>query len=163
MNIKFRQTTKEDLAAIGGILKPYIEKTTNNFHFKPLNKAALKKILLPAAERYKTFSIVFDEKIIGFTIVMQYKNRAAYDRSCEVAVYLTEEFCGRGIGKQALAFIEKQAGEAQFHCLIATICGDNIPSIRLFEKAGYEKCGHFKEVGYKFNRYLDVIAYQKIL
>jgi len=47
--------------------------------------------------------------------------------------------------------------------LIAGICAENQASISLFEKFGYKKCGLFKEVGYKFDRYLDTIYYQKRL
>jgi L-amino acid N-acyltransferase YncA len=49
------------------------------------------------------------------------------------------------------------------HVLMATICGENDKSIRLFEKNGYFKCAHYKEVEEKFGELLDVVAYQKIL
>jgi L-amino acid N-acyltransferase YncA len=47
--------------------------------------------------------------------------------------------------------------------LIGIISGDNINSIILFENCGFEKCGHYKQVGEKFNEILDVVSYQKII
>jgi L-amino acid N-acyltransferase YncA len=47
--------------------------------------------------------------------------------------------------------------------LIAVITGSNIESIKLFEKMGYIKCAHFKNVGEKSNQILDVVIYQKEL
>ena len=47
--------------------------------------------------------------------------------------------------------------------LMGIISGDNAGSIKLFEKAGYEKCGHFRQIGEKFGRILDVVAYQKFI
>jgi phosphinothricin acetyltransferase len=70
---------------------------------------------------------------------------------------------GRGLGGRGAQFIEDVAKSNGIHVLVATICGENEASIRLFERNGYEKCAHFREVGKKFGRWLDVVAYQKIL
>jgi phosphinothricin acetyltransferase len=78
-------------------------------------------------------------------------------------VYLSHENIGKGIGNAALRYIEEFAKGRGFHTLIATICGDNDKSIKVFVRNGYEKCAHFKQVGRKFGQWLDVVAYQKIL
>ena len=46
---------------------------------------------------------------------------------------------------------------------MASIFGENVASIRLFEKLGYKKYAHYREVGEKFGRFLDIVDYQKIL
>jgi len=78
-----------------------------------------------------------------------------------VPIYLKPEFCNKGIGKIALEHLEKKAGENGIRNLIGIITGDNEGSIALFEKSGYLKCAHFKNVGEKFNKVLDVVAFQK--
>jgi len=163
MNIEFRQTTPNDLTELGPILNYYIENTTVNFHLKALDLTELRESLLPDNSRFQAFTIISDKKVIGFLQITPHKKRAAYDCTGEVSVYLALDFRGKGIGKQAMVIIENYARETQFHSLLATICGENIPSIKLFQNAGYEKCSHYKEVGRKFNQYLDVVAYQKIL
>jgi phosphinothricin acetyltransferase len=62
-----------------------------------------------------------------------------------------------------LKLLEPVAKNSEICVLIGIITGENKASIRLFEKCGYEKCAHFKKVGEKFNRLLDVVAYQKII
>lgn len=91
------------------------------------------------------------------------KKREAYDSTAEATVYLKPGFTGKGIGNLAVKFIEEYALTQGFHALIALICGENTESIKVFEKNGYEKCAHYKEVGKKFGQWLDVVAYQKII
>jgi L-amino acid N-acyltransferase YncA len=163
MNIDFRPTQETDLAALGEILNYYIENTNVNFHIKALGLSELQESLLAEDQRFKTFTIFLDKKIIGFVQITPHKKRAAYNCTGEISVYLVDIFCGKGTGKKAVSFIENFARENKFHSLIATICGENIPSINLFQNCGYVKCSHYKEVGRKFDQYLDVVAYQKII
>ena len=62
-----------------------------------------------------------------------------------------------------LKMMEQVARSNGIKVLIGIISGENQPSIRLFEKCGYEKCGHYRQVGEKFGRLLDVVSYEKIL
>jgi phosphinothricin acetyltransferase len=80
-----------------------------------------------------------------------------------VTIYLKPEYTGKGVGSRALEFLEKVAVEKKFHVLLAIICGENEQSINLFMRRGFEKCGHYREVGRKFGRLLDVVSYQKII
>lgn len=61
----------------------------------------------------------------------------------------------------ALKHLEHQAKEKGLKNLIAIVTGDNEESIALFEKVGYTRCAHFKNIGEKFNKVLDVIGFQK--
>jgi L-amino acid N-acyltransferase YncA len=106
---------------------------------------------------------MLDNEPCGFCYISQYKKRQAYDRTAEVSLYLKPEYTGMGIGKLALGFLEKVAIEKGISVLIGIISGDNENSIKLFEKQGYDKCAHYKQVGEKFNKILDVVSYQKIL
>jgi phosphinothricin acetyltransferase len=47
--------------------------------------------------------------------------------------------------------------------MIATISGENINSVKLFENLGYERCAHYKKIATKFGRSLDLLEYEKIL
>ena len=76
-------------------------------------------------------------------------------------MYLHPDFRNRGIGRLALDHLEAEARSVKLCNLIGVISGDNVGSISMFEKAGYIKCAHFRNVGEKFNTVLDVVAYQK--
>lgn len=102
-------------------------------------------------------------QICGYVTLGQHKSRDAYDTTGEIGLYLRPEYTGKGIGSIAVKHIEEFAAKNGFHALIATITAENEQSIRLFEKNGYVKCAHYREVGIKFGRWLDVVAYEKIL
>lgn len=78
-------------------------------------------------------------------------------------LYLKPEFTGKGIGREAVAFIEGIAIDKKIKVLVASVSSENIASIKLCQRMGYEQCAHYREVGEKFGRILDVIDYQKIL
>ena len=137
--------------------------TTATFHSKALSEDAMKGLIFFQDPKYKTFVILLDESICGYVLLTQHKTREAYDRTGEVTVYLRPGNKGGGVGSLAIKYIEEFAKSKGFHALIATICGENQKSIKVFERNGYEKCAHYKQVGIKFNQWLDVVAYEKIL
>ena len=99
----------------------------------------------------------------GYCYLTRHKPRQAYDRTAEVTIYLKPGFQKKGIGRLALTHLENQARTVGLKNIIGGISGDNATSIALFEKAGFAKCAHYKNVGEKFGKILDVVAYQKEL
>lgn len=161
MDVEFRQITEQNLAEVKKIYDWYIENSTATFHTEPITIAELKEFLFIGHPVYRSFSIYSGEEMAGYCFLTYYKKRQAYDRTAEVTIYLKPEFCGRGVGKIALGFLEERAAEAGLKNLIGIISGDNEGSIGLFGKAGYLKCAQFKNVGEKFGKILDVVACQK--
>lgn len=159
----FREVQEEDLPCLLEIYNYYVVNTTATFHAKPLTEAEMGKLVLFEDEKYRSFVIMTEQSMAGYVILTQHKSREAYDRTGEVTVYLAHDFAGKGIGSAAVKFIEGFARQKGFHVLVATICGENQQSIGLFQRNGYEKCAHYKQVGRKFGQWLDVVAYQKLL
>jgi L-amino acid N-acyltransferase YncA len=155
--------SEERLPEVLEIYNHYVVHTTATFHKSELTVDEMRDIVFFDDDRHKTFAIIEGEKLCGYILLATHKNREAYHNTAEVTVYLKPEYTGRGIGGFAVGYIEAYAKEAGFHVLIATICGENEQSMRLFEKNGYDRCAHYREVGMKFGRYMDVVAYQKIL
>jgi len=161
--MEFIKTSISDLPTLCDIFNYYITKTTCTFYTNELTNDQFSKNLIFDNSKYVSYSIWIDSVIVGFVSLTQHKAREAYDLTGEVSVYLKGDNTGKGIGSKAIEFIEKYAISKGFHTLIATICGENINSIKLFERNNYIKCSHFREVGKKFDRLLDVISLQKIL
>lgn len=162
-NYKFEKVKEEDLPHLLDIYTYYVLNTTATFHEKPLSIDEMKELVVFKDIKYETFVIKGRTGILGYVILTQHKKREAYDSTGEVTVYLKSDCISKGIGSLAVNFIEDVAKKKGFHVLIATICGENQKSIRVFEKNGYVKCAHYKEVGRKFGNWLDVVAYQKII
>jgi L-amino acid N-acyltransferase YncA len=162
-DVKFVDITEDDFVFIKDIYDFYIQNTTSTYYTEKISIAELKEFIPYGNEKYKSFLIIYKNESCGFCYLSQYKKREAYSRTAEVSLYLKPEFTGLGIGKIALDYLEKVAKQNGISVLIGIISGDNINSIKLFENYGFEKCGHYKQVGEKFNKILDVVSYQKIL
>lgn len=163
MNISFTPITSADLPAINKIYSWYVHNSTATFHTESVRDDELLEFLHIGHPRYKSFLIFQDNALAGYCFLTAHKKRQAYDRTAEVTIYLDPVCRGKGVGPAALDYLEAAAHSAGFKNLVGVISGDNAGSIRLFEKAGYKKCAHFKNVGEKFGIVLDVVAYQKEL
>jgi len=78
-------------------------------------------------------------------------------------VYVSSDCRGKGIGKLLIARLIKSARELQLHTIVAGIDATNEPSLKLHEQFGFKEVAHFKEVGYKFDRWLDLKFLQLII
>jgi L-amino acid N-acyltransferase len=70
---------------------------------------------------------------------------------------------GKGVGKLLLQQIIASAREQQYHVIIGGIDSRNAVSIRLHQNAGFRHAGTIRQVGFKFNQWLDLDFYQLIL
>ena len=163
MNISFRPIEAADVGSLLPVYNHYVRTSTATFHTEEIDAGTFEALLFPGYPRYDSWAVLADGALAGYVILARYKPREAYDGSAEVTIYLDQAFAGKGLGSAALAFVEARARERAFHNLLAIICGENMASIRLFEKYGYKKCAHYHEVGRKFDRWLDVVSYEKLL
>jgi phosphinothricin acetyltransferase len=163
MRVEFANLTETDLEFVKEIYDYYIENSTATYYIEKISTDELKEFIPVQHKRYKSFLIKVDDERCGFCYISQYKKRQAYDRTAELSLYLMPEYTGRGIGKVVLAYLEKTARDTGISVLIGIISADNENSVKLFEKNGYDKCAHYKQIGEKFNKILDVVSYQKII
>lgn len=162
-NYHFYEMDEKYLDEVLQIYTYYVLHTTATFHARPLTRQEMSDLVFFSSEKYKTFVLCKAEQVCGYVLITQHKNREAYDGTAEVTIYLKPSYIGQGLGSMAVKYIDDYAKKQGLHVLVATICGENEASIKLFEKNGYTKCAHYKEVGQKFGKFLDVVAYQKIL
>jgi phosphinothricin acetyltransferase len=163
MEIQLVDMTDSDFDLVKEIYDHYILSSTATFHTDKITTAELKDYILIGHPKYKSFLVKYKNNICGFCYISRFKDRQAYDRTAEVTIYLKPEYTGQKIGTYVLKELETIAINNGISILVAIIGGENDQSIRLFEKGGYEKCAHFRKVGEKFNRILDMVAYQKNL
>jgi len=159
----FLPMAEAHLAEVCAIYNHYVASSTATFQIRPVTLAEMREQVFFGRAGHQAHVMSGDDGVRGYVLLGPHKKREAYDGTAEVSVYLRPDCLGQGLGKAAVRFIEERARAAGLHVLVATICAENEQSIRLFERHGYEKCAHFREVGRKFGRYLDVVAYQKNL
>jgi phosphinothricin acetyltransferase len=104
-----------------------------------------------------------DDDLLGFGSLSEYKNRPSYATTVENSVYVGSLHRGQGVGRALLEELIQLATQHGFHSVIARIGGNNQPSIALHEACGFTLIGVEREVGRKFNRWLDVSVLQRLL
>lgn len=104
-----------------------------------------------------------DGRVLGFASYGPFRAWPGYRHTVENSVYLAANARKRGYGSALLAKLIERAAAAQLHTMIAGIDGDNLGSMRLHEKLGFTRVAHLKQVGRKFDRWLDLTFYQRML
>ena len=100
---------------------------------------------------------------MGFASLSPYKERAAYRTTVENSVYVSREHAGMGIGSTLMRHLIDVARESGFHSVVARIEASSAASRALHESVGFDLVGVEREVGRKFNRWLDVAIMQLML
>lgn len=113
---------------------------------------------------FPVIGLVNDEgRLMGFGTYGQFRLRPAYKYTIENSLYVHRDFRGQGLGKILLSEIIKNATVQNFHAIIGVIDAANEQSIGLHESYGFRKVGTFKEVGFKFGKWLDATFMQLTL
>ena len=102
-------------------------------------------------------------QIVGFGSYGQFRTWPGYRNTVENSIYLAPTARKRGYGTALLSALIERATQAKLHTMIAGIDGENLGSMRLHEKLGFTRAAHLKEVGRKFDRWLDLMFYQRML
>lgn len=102
--------------------------------------------------------------VVGYAYAGTYRPRPAYRFTVENSIYLHPTITGRGVGSQLMTPLIEACAARGFRQMIAVI-GDsaNSASIRLHEKFGFQHVGVFRDVGFKFDRWLDTVLMQRAL
>jgi phosphinothricin acetyltransferase len=102
-------------------------------------------------------------RIVGWSALNRYHDRMGYRFTTENSVYVAADSRGQGLGKLLLAPLIDAARAKGLRAIIAAIDATNEASIRLHARYGFVQVGLFKQVGYKFDRWLDVVYMERLL
>jgi L-amino acid N-acyltransferase YncA len=101
--------------------------------------------------------------ITGFGSFGEFRAWPCYRHSVEHSVHVRSDRRGQGIGRALLEELKLRAAAMHKHVMIAGIDADNAASIHLHQRLGFVTVGQFREVGFKFGRWLDLVFLQCIL
>jgi phosphinothricin acetyltransferase len=101
--------------------------------------------------------------VTGFASFGDFRAWPCYRQTAELSVHIRADQRGQGIGRMLVEAIIARAAAAGKHVLVAGIDADNAVSIHLHERLGFVQVGHFKQVGRKFGRWLDLVFMQRVL
>lgn len=158
-----RECTIHDAQRIADIYNYYIKNTTITFEEVPVVPDIMAQRILKIMALYPW--LVYEEhgNIVGYAYADRWKSRGAYRHSVEISIYLDMTNRARGIGTHLYSALMESLKALSVHSIIGGIALPNDASVALHEKFGFEKVAHFKEVGWKFNAWVDVGYWELLL
>lgn len=159
-----RTATLEHVPAITEIYNDAILNTTAVYSFERVtveNRQAWFED--KAKQNFPVFVAVQKDKVVGFSSYGPFRTWPAYLHAVENSIYVHPDYRGQGVGKLLLPPLFETAKQQKMHTMIAGIDASNEVSIKLHQSYGFEKVAHFKQVGFKFNRWLDLVFMQLML
>lgn len=156
-SLSIRPVMLDDAQAILDIYNPYIRDTSITFELEPVDLAAMQaRISRLLQNGYPYLVAEIAQEVVGYCYVQPWRERAAYYRSVEISTYISPAHHNQHIGSKLVETILPLLIEKRFHLVIAGVTIPNPASIALWQKFNFQRVGSFTEVGYKFDRWLDV-------
>jgi L-amino acid N-acyltransferase len=162
-DLHIRPAVRDDLGAINDIYNFYVLHSTCTYQIEPEPMAG-RLAWFDDHDRLHPITVAESAgQVVGWGALTTFNRRVAYCHTTENSVYVRHDLHHRGIGRALLADLIVRARTLGHHSIIALISADQTPSIRLHETFGFFEVAHLKEVGFKFNRWLDVVYLQLML
>lgn len=158
-----RDVLATDGEALAAIYNPYITDGVVSFEYDAVDGEEMARRIQSITACYPWIVYDVDSQIQGYAYASRWKERAAYRYCAETTVYLRKGQEGRGIGTLLYAELLRRLPAHEVKIAIACIALPNEASVALHEKLGFEKVGHFREVGYKFDQWIDIGYWRKAL
>lgn len=157
-NVIIRPAQPTDLAEVNAIFNYYVAHSTCVWRTAPCTEAertawyeehnASMPVLVAESD---------DGSLIGWCSLSSFRTAYTLAGTLEDSLYVHHDFHRRGVGSLLLAELIAEARRNGLRSILANISGDQTPSIRLHERFGFRKAAHLRQVGRKFDQWLDAV------
>src|SRR3954468_11342495 len=161
--LHLRPATEADLLAINDIYNWYVPRSTCTYQEADETIEERRAWYAHHGPRHPVTVAERDGELVGWGALSDYRARSAYRFTCENSIYVRHDLQGQGIGSALLADLIERAKAIGFHSIIAGIDGEQAASVALHARFGFVDCGRQNQVGFKFERWLDVVFMQLML
>ncbi|MEC5161378.1 MULTISPECIES: arsinothricin resistance N-acetyltransferase ArsN1 family B [unclassified Janthinobacterium] len=158
-----RLATPADAPAICAIYNHYVRTSTITFEEVPVEDEEMARRIKDVSASLPWYVCEDDGRVAGFAYATPWRARSAYRFSVESTVYVSHRHPGLGIGARLYQTLIERLRTLGVHTVLGGISLENSASVTLHERLGFEKVGHFKDVGRKFDRWIDVGYWQLLL
>lgn len=163
MQLKIRLAEKEDVADILEIYTPYIKGSTATFEYEVPSLREFTSRFERITNEFPWLVCEADGKVAGYAYAERAFERAAYQWNADLAVYINPRYQRMGIARKFYQCLEEFL-KLQGYCNVYTaVTGMNESSIRFHDSIGYGQFANFRNSGYKFGEWLDVVWFEKRL
>ncbi|MGQ0525595.1 MAG: GNAT family N-acetyltransferase [Betaproteobacteria bacterium] len=160
---EIRLAARNDAAAINDIQNHYVVNSTATFLTEPVTLEQRMTWLENRLPMHPVTVAQVDGATVGWGALDFFRTRPAYRRTTEFSVYVHPGWYRRGIGRGIVSDLVERARALGHHALLGGCCSESTAVIVLLETMGFSRVAHFPEVGYKFERWLDVVFLQRLI
>ena len=159
-----RSAMPEDAASIANIYNHYVQNTAISFEKELVSADEIASRISEVTDAGLPWVIAErDGQVVGYAYASKWKGRCAYRFSVESSVYVAADRTGQGVGAELYGELLERLRRGAIHVVIGGIALPNEGSQALHERFGFRKVAHFQQVGFKFERWIDVGYWQLTL
>jgi L-amino acid N-acyltransferase YncA len=163
-DLVIRPYRPDDIPAVTKIYGHYVRETVITFETAGPDEAEMaNRFAMISGKGHPLLIGEMDGTVIGYAYASTYRPREAYRFTCEDSIYLAPTAVGHGIGSMMLGRLIEESSKAGLRQMLAVITAERENSIRLHAKHGFRMIGTYEALGYKFDRWLDIVHMQRAL
>ena len=168
--VKIRIACADDAENLLKIYSPYIEKTAITFEYTAPTAEEFRERIEKTLLRFPYLVAEIGKKTVGYAYAGYYIPRTACDHACEVSIYLDESFRGTGVGAMLYGKLFEILACQNITNIYASVAFADEEdeylthaSVRFHKREGFTEIGRFRKCGYKFERWYDLLWFEKII
>lgn len=154
-----------DLPDLTAIYNHYVVNTSATFDIEPFTTAQRRAWMrhYAATGPHRLLVACRGGQVVGYATSSAFRAKPAYDPSVETTVYLAEAETGAGLGTALYQRLFEELGDENLHRAYAAIALPNDASVALHRRLGFREVGTMTEVGWKYERWWDVLLMERPL
>lgn len=160
-DLKMRDASSRDAGAICAIYNVAIAERGSTFETKPRSPEDFDGRI--GTERFPLLVAEASDRVVGWAGLSPYSERSCYAGIGEASVYVAPEVRGRGVGTALAEALATEAERRGLHKLLGKLFTDNVASIRLCERCGFEKVGVHRHHGQLDGEWRDVVIVELLV
>jgi len=161
--VSIRDAGAADAPQIARIYNHYVTTSCVTFDTEPKSAEDRADWIASHGPSHPVVVAEVDGQVVGFGALSPWASRPAWHRTVEVSSYVDRDQRGRGVGRALMDALVDRARRAGHHAVIGQIVADNTPSLELSRRMGFVEVGRLREVGWKADRWHDVVMVERIL
>jgi L-amino acid N-acyltransferase len=160
--MRIRDAMEGDIDRVAAIYNEVLRTSTAIFNDRPVSVEDRVKWWRGRVEQgYPVLVALEGEAVVGFASFGEFRSWPGYRFTVEHTVHVHSEFRGKDVGSALMRELIERARVAGKHVMVGGVDAENVASLRFHERMGFERVAHLREVGFKADRYLDLVLLQR--
>jgi L-amino acid N-acyltransferase YncA len=165
-DVTIRPAQDADVPALHAIYAHHVQTTVATFEeVAPTVEEMARRLRMVQSAGLPYLVAQLEGRVAGYAYASPFRARSAYRFMIEDSIYVEPGIVGRGVGRAVLTALIDRCTMLGYRQMVAVtgITGENNRSTQLHEKLGFERVARLRSVGFKHNRWVDIVMLQRAL